>query len=223
MAADESTSTDGENPAGARELWEGVLDRIGTDADPKEGSTTKLPRARKDGPRWRGLSSRPARYAGAVALALLVLALAYVFLPGALGGGSAEPSRPASIERSVHREIRHQGLWRGRPAVVAGRRPGRHRRARSDSTATSARERPQRGPHRIRGHRAAQRREPEPPPVPPVEAPPDAPSEGTPAEPAPSEPGPESGPGRGEPAPSTESGTGGGLRDGSHGSPEFGL
>lgn len=218
MAADESTSTEGENPAGTPDLWEGVLDRIGTDADPKEGSTTKLPAARKDGPRWRCLSSRPARYAGALALALLVLVLARVFLLGALGGRSAEPSCPAPIERSAHGEIRHQGLRRGRSVVVAGRHPGRHGRARPDSTATSARERPQRAPHRVRGHRAAHRRELEPPPVPPVEAPPDAPSEGTPAAP----PVPESGSGA-EPAPSTESGTGGDLRDGSHGSPEFGL
>lgn len=217
MAADESTTTEGERPAAAREMWEEVLDRIGTDADPIEGSRTELPPARKDGPWWRCLSSRPARYAGAVVLALSVLALACVFLLGAPGGGSAEPSRPASIERSPYGEIGHQGLRRGHPIVVGGPRPGGHRRAKLDSTATSVPGRAKRAPHRVRGHRAAHRRDSEPPPVPPVEAPPGAPNEETPAAP----PVPEPGSGA-ESAPSAESGTGG-LRDGSHGSPEFGL
>lgn len=218
MAADESTSTEGERPVGTREMWEEVLDRIGTDADPKEGSRTTLPPTREEGPRWLSLSSRPARYAGAVALALLVLVLACVVLPGALGGDSAAPSCPASIERSIHREITHQRLQSGRPAVVAGRRSAGYRRARSDSSAASAPGRPKHAPRRVSGHRVAHRREPEPPLVPPVEVAPGPPSEETPAAP----PVPEPGSGA-EPAPSTESGTGGGLRDGSHGSPEFGL
>lgn len=216
MAWDESSSSQGRRSVDPEDPWADTVARTGTES--AETSPPEYPPPPKGESRRPRVPSRRLRYAAALTLPLLALVLARVISPGALGGDTAG-RRAAPSNRPAHRSAGAHLPQADRRASVTGHVATARRRA-SAHLPAQKRVRRHHAARRGIGHTAGQPRKREPPPEPTPPALSSVPSE----ESAPSEPAPESALGSAERAPGAEGpGGGAGLKDGSHGSAEFGL
>ncbi len=215
MPGDESSSSQ-EKGGGVTpgDPWGEVVARTGM--EPEESRDTEPVRLARAERRTRGTMSRRRGRIAAAALSLVAVIAALACVVTLSEPGSEQPPPPGT--RPVPPSSGRRGSRSGRRRPPSGHAGSGHRRA-PGRVRMPTRVRAHHGAVGGLGHADGGRGGPEPSPAP---APP--PSLGAPEEmPPPSEPVPEMEVGSAEAAPSREPGTGGGLRDGSHGSPEFGL